>query len=144
MYKVSSHSRYASPGGGDFDAELVQGAAAMAGFSQQCQLERRFGDGEVGIAGLSLGRLDAEQGSAEAVDLVDLVDGQRELRPRHGNQLMLKGLICRRLGRKVGARNLALPGSGVAEEMISANRAARDEVVRPEVAAWSGAASAVE
>src|SRR5207344_1844858 len=28
--------------------------------------------------------------------------------------------------------------------MISANRAARDEVVRPEAAAWSGAASAAE
>src|SRR6266700_6136909 len=68
----------------DFDAEVVQGAA-LAGVLQQDQLERRLGDGEVGVAGPALGRLGAEQLGVEADGLVDVVDVQRELHPRHGN-----------------------------------------------------------
>src|SRR5437899_3403622 len=40
---------------GDLDAQVVE-AAAVAGVFQQDQLQRRVGDGEVGIAGAALGR----------------------------------------------------------------------------------------
>jgi hypothetical protein len=40
-------------GVGDFDAKVVQGAA-LAGVLEQDELERRLGDGEVGVAGLRL------------------------------------------------------------------------------------------
>src|SRR5580704_7013060 len=68
----------------DFDAQVVQGAA-LARVLQQDQLERRLGDGEVGVAGPALGRLGAEQSGVEGDRLVDVVDVQRELHPRHGN-----------------------------------------------------------
>ena len=46
-------------GGLGLDAEVVQ-RAALGAFEEH-QLERRVGDGEVGVAGLALGRLGAEQ-----------------------------------------------------------------------------------
>jgi len=71
----------------DFDAEVVQGAA-LAGVLQQDELERRLGDGEVGVAGPALGGLGAEQSGVEADGLVDVVDVQRELHPGHGDLRM--------------------------------------------------------
>jgi hypothetical protein len=59
---------------------VVQGAA-LAGVLQQDQLERRLGDGEVGVAGPALGGPGAEQLGLEADGFVDVVDVQRELHP---------------------------------------------------------------
>ena len=56
-----------------FDAEVVEGAA-LAGVLQQDELERRLGDGEVGLAGPALGGPGAEQPGVEADGLVDVVD----------------------------------------------------------------------
>ena len=65
-------------GVGDFHAKVVQ-AAALPGVPQQDQLERRLGDGKVGVAGPALDRSGAEQPGVEADGLVDVVDVQREL-----------------------------------------------------------------
>jgi hypothetical protein len=45
---------------------VVEGAA-LAGVLQQDELERRLGDGEVGVAGPALGGLGAEQGGVEGL-----------------------------------------------------------------------------
>jgi hypothetical protein len=50
-------------GAGDFDAEVVE-AAALAGVLQQHQLQRRLGDGEVGVAGPPPRDLLADKGFA--------------------------------------------------------------------------------
>jgi hypothetical protein len=63
---------------------VVQGAA-LAGVLEQDELERRLGDGEVGVAGPALGGPGAEQPGVEADGLVDVVDIQRELHPGHGD-----------------------------------------------------------
>src|SRR5262249_11088639 len=65
-------------GVGDLDAEVVE-APALAGVFQQHQLERRLGDGEVGVAGPDLGRLGAEQLAVEGDGLADVVDVEGEL-----------------------------------------------------------------
>ena len=69
-----------APGGERWEIYTV-----LAGVLQQDELERRLGDGEVGVAGPALGRLGAEQPGIEADRLVDVVDVQRELHPGHGD-----------------------------------------------------------
>src|SRR5580693_6038604 len=68
----------------DLDAEVVE-AAALARVFQQDQLQRRLGDGEVGVPGPALGGLGTEQRGVERDRLVDVVDVQRELHTGHGN-----------------------------------------------------------
>jgi hypothetical protein len=69
---------------GDFPAEVVE-AAALARVLQQDQLQRRLADREVGVAGVTLGGLGAEQLAVEGDGLVDVVDVQRELDTGHEN-----------------------------------------------------------
>jgi hypothetical protein len=63
---------------------VIQGSA-LAGVLDENELERRFGDGEVGIAGLRLGRFGVEQRRVERDGGVEVVDVEGELKARHGN-----------------------------------------------------------
>ena len=65
-------------GGLDLDAEVVEGAA-LAGVLDEHQLERRLGDGEVGVAVADLGGLGAEQLGVEGDGAVEVVDVEGEL-----------------------------------------------------------------
>ena len=72
----------------DLDAEVVErlgGAlAALVGRDlDQHQLERRLGDGEVGVAGAALVRLGAEQGGVELDRLLEVGDVEGELHTGH-------------------------------------------------------------
>ena len=51
----------------------------MAGVLEQDELERRLGDGKVGVAGASFGRFGAEKLGVEGVRFVDVVDVEGEL-----------------------------------------------------------------
>ena len=64
--------------GFDLHAQVVDGPA-LARVLQQHQLERRIGDGEVGITVLELGRLGVEQLGVEGDRLVEIVDIEGEL-----------------------------------------------------------------
>ena len=59
-------------GGGHLDAEVVQGAA-LARCLDEDQLERRFGDGEVGVPGPHLGRFGGEELGVELDRGIELV-----------------------------------------------------------------------
>ena len=75
----------------DLDAEVVECAghtvAPCGGVLHQDELERRVGDGEVGVARPALGRLGAEELGVELDGLVDVADVECELDPRHGDLL---------------------------------------------------------
>jgi hypothetical protein len=70
----------------DLDAEVVERAAA-AGVLDEDQLERRLADGEVGVAGLALGRLGGEQLRLVGDGLFEVVDVEGELDARHAELL---------------------------------------------------------
>ena len=53
------------------------------GFSQQHQLQRWLGDGEVGVALLHLGRRGVEQFGVEGDRLVEVIDVESELNAGH-------------------------------------------------------------
>jgi hypothetical protein len=80
------------PGAGDLDAEVVE-AAAMTRLFQQHQLQRRVGDGEVGIPRAALGRVGAEQRGVEGDGLVHVGDVERELKTGHVRNLRNKTSI---------------------------------------------------
>jgi hypothetical protein len=81
-------------GAGDLDAEVVQ-AAALAGVLQQHELERRLGDGEVGIPGPHLGGLGAEQLAVERDGLTQVIDVEGELHTTgHGNLPDIDDCLC--------------------------------------------------
>ena len=67
---------------------MVDGAA-LAGVLQQHQLQRRLGDGEVGVALLDLGGLGVEQLGVERDRLVEIVDVEGELDTGHDDLRML-------------------------------------------------------
>ena len=70
--------------GGIAGAVLANAMFALAPVSiAQHQLERRLGDGEVGVAGLALGRLDPEELAVEGDRLVDVGDVEGQLDSRH-------------------------------------------------------------
>ena len=64
------------------DAQVVEGAAL--GPLEEDQLQRRLGDGEVGVAGLALGGLGGEQLRVEVDGLVEVADVEGELESGHG------------------------------------------------------------
>src|SRR5450755_3181605 len=66
----------------DLDAEMVE-AAALARVLQQDELQRRLGDGEVGVAGTALSRLGTEQLAVERYGLLDVIDVEGELHAGH-------------------------------------------------------------
>ena len=70
----------------DFHAEGVDGAAG-AGVLQQHQLQRRLGDGEVGIARLDLGRGGVKQLGVERDRRIEIIDVERELNTGHDGLL---------------------------------------------------------
>ena len=86
--RLEAGARQAGLGGDDLvgglglDAEVVEGAAF--GAFEQHELERWVGDGEVGVAGLALGRLGGEQLRVELDGLVDVGDVESELDAGHG------------------------------------------------------------
>jgi ArsR family transcriptional regulator len=61
---------------------MIDRATLARGFEQD-KLERRFGDGEVRIAGTSLRRLGAEELGVEVDGAVEIVDVEGELDSRH-------------------------------------------------------------
>ena len=73
----------------DLHTQVVEGAdrpvTPGGGVLHQDELERRVGDGEVGVARLALGRLGPEELGVELDRLVDVADVQCELDPRHGD-----------------------------------------------------------
>src|ERR1700733_3352971 len=73
----------------DLDAEMVQ-AAALPRVLQQNELERRLGDGEVGVAGTALGGLGSEQLAVKRDGLLDVIDVEGELHAGHENLLNLR------------------------------------------------------
>jgi hypothetical protein len=73
--------------GGDFDAEMVEGATT-AGVCQEHKLEGRFDDCEVGIAGFHFGWLRVEQFGVERDCLVEVVDVEGQLNTRHGDSFL--------------------------------------------------------
>ncbi len=62
----------------DLDTEVIQGAT-LARVLQKNQLEWRLINGEVGIAGATLGRLSPEQFGVEGNHLIDVIDVEGEL-----------------------------------------------------------------
>jgi hypothetical protein len=64
--------------GGHLDPDVVQRAVCV-GVVEEDQLERGVGDGEVGVAGPLLGRLDTEEVGVEAGGGVDVGDVEGEL-----------------------------------------------------------------
>src|SRR5579863_6654999 len=81
-------------GVGDLDAEVVE-AAALAGVLQQDQLERRLGDGEVGVAGPYLRGFGAEQLGVEGDGFCQIVDVEGELDAAgHGYLRDIDGCLC--------------------------------------------------
>ena len=68
---------------GDLDAQVVEGAAGARVLDED-ELERRLGHGEVGVAGLALGRLRAEQAAVEVDRRLEVVDVEGELDAGHG------------------------------------------------------------
>jgi hypothetical protein len=70
----------------DLDTEVVR-RAASAGALDEDELQRRFGDGEVGVAGSPLGRLGTEQLRVELDGLVDVGDVEGELHAGHAEYL---------------------------------------------------------
>jgi hypothetical protein len=63
----------------DLDAEMVQRAGRLGGVLDQDQLERRLGDGEVGVAGPDFGRFGGEQLGVEGDCFVKVGDVEGEL-----------------------------------------------------------------
>ena len=70
----------------DLDAEVVE-ASVGVGLLEEHELEGRVGDGEVGVAGLALGRLGGEELRVEVDGLVDVGDVEGELDSGHGDGL---------------------------------------------------------
>ena len=70
-----------SVAGLDLDAKVVDGAP-LPGFSSKHQLQRRFGDGEVGVALLDLVGRGVEQLRVERHGLVEVVDIECEMNAR--------------------------------------------------------------
>ena len=64
------------------------------GFSMQHELQRRLGEGEVGVAGAALGGLGAEEPGVERDGLVHVVDVESELESGHRVLLDIDGCRC--------------------------------------------------
>jgi hypothetical protein len=70
-------------GGGDLHTEVVEGPALALPFEED-ELERGFGDGEVGVAGTTLGRLDTEELGVELHRSIEVGHVESELDTGHG------------------------------------------------------------
>jgi uncharacterized membrane protein YeaQ/YmgE (transglycosylase-associated protein family) len=65
------------------------GRLARLAFEQD-EFQGRLGDGEVGVAGAALGRLDAEQLGVEEDRVLQVSDPQSELNTRHAVVLSVR------------------------------------------------------
>jgi hypothetical protein len=81
-------------GGLDLDAKVVQPGVLTALALDQDEIERRLGDGEVRIAGPTLGRRGAEQLRVEGDRAFEVGNTQGELNTGHGSLLR----ECQRFG----------------------------------------------
>jgi hypothetical protein len=70
-------------GGVDLDAEVVHHRRLVGPALDEHQLERWLGDGEVGVAGSTLGRVDTEQRAVERDRPFEVGHAQGELNARH-------------------------------------------------------------
>jgi hypothetical protein len=70
-------------GGVDFDAEVVHPGGLARDALEQDELERRLGDGEVGVAGAALSGLGAQQPGVEGDRGLQVGDAEGELDTGH-------------------------------------------------------------